>query len=79
MSDFYVYAHYTIDTDELFYIGKGKGRRHLQKAGRNIVWKNIVNKHGFKSEILLKNIDESDAFIQEILAIREFDPRANLT
>ena len=76
---FYVYAHYILDTDEIFYIGKGCGNRVGHKRGRNKLWKNIVNKHKYKVKILIDNLEESDAFIQEILAIKEFNPRANLT
>ena len=77
--DFYIYGHYTVDTKELFYIGKGRGRRHLRKTGRNIVWQRIVKKHEYLSKILINNLEESDAFIQEILGIKEFSPKANLT
>lgn len=31
MNVFYIYAHYTVDTNELFYIGKGKNKRYLDK------------------------------------------------
>ena len=78
-NNFYIYAHYTEDTNELFYIGKGRNNRYLDTRGRNNYWHKIVNKHGFRSEILIKNLDESTAFIQEILAIKEFDPKANFT
>ncbi len=81
MLDFYVYAHYTLDTNELFYIGKGRNNRAFQRGkgskGRNNYWHKIVNKHGYRVEMLISNLKESDAFIQEILAIKEFSPRCN--
>lgn len=77
--NFYVYAHYTLDTNELFYIGKGKGGRCNHKYNRNDYWNRIVNKHNYRIEKLVENLEESDAFIQEILAIKEFSPKANLT
>lgn len=76
---YYVYGHYTADTDELFYIGKGKNHRHLRTKSRNIFWNRIVKKHGFVSKILISGLNEGDAFIQEILGIKELKPRANLT
>lgn len=79
MTTYYVYAHYTLDTNELFYIGKGCNNRHLTNSGRSTYWYNIVNKHGYKAEKLIDNLEEADAFIQEILAIKEFSPRANFT
>ena len=78
MNIFYVYAHYTVDTNKLFYIGKGKNKRYLDKSQRNKYWKNVVDKHGFRAEILVKNLEEPDAFIQEILAIKQFKPKCNI-
>lgn len=75
---FYVYGHYAVDTNELFYIGKGTGNRHKNKRRRNVYWNNIVNKHGFRSEILIDNLLEDEAFLQEYLAIKDHNPRANL-
>lgn len=75
---FYVYAHYTKDTNELFYIGKGCGKRHLSSCDRNPKWERIVNKHGFYSIILTNNLAEDYAYFQEYLGIRELKPRANL-
>ena len=47
---FYTYAHYTKDTNQLFYIGKGSFtkqgdfKRAFAKTGRNAYWKNKTNK-----------------------------------
>lgn len=55
--DFVVYAHYTIDTNELFYIGEGTLERSKRKNHRNRWWKFKVNKHnGFKIEIWFTNL-----------------------
>lgn len=63
---FYTYAHYTKDTKELFYIGKGKNRRAFQIYGRNRYWKNKVAKHGgFTVKILAKWKSEIEAFEHE--------------
>jgi len=76
---YYVYAHYTADTNELFYIGKGTKGRVGHKTRRSAFWNAIVAKHGIRTEILISNLNESDAYLQEILAIREFKPKANMT
>jgi hypothetical protein len=53
-----------LDTGEIFYIGKGSGRRAWSKADRNKYWKNIA-KDGYIVEILFKELLESDAFKKE--------------
>lgn len=78
-TNFYVYAHYTLDTNELFYIGKGKDYRYRETAKRNKYWQQIVKVHGFRPEILIDGLSEPDSFIQEILGILEYKPRANIT
>ncbi len=75
----YVYFHYTEDTGELFYIGKGTNNRYKDTYNRGQYWKKIVNKHGFTPIIKLANLPDDVAFLQEYLAIKEFSPRANIT
>lgn len=66
----YVYCHYRIDTNEVFYIGKGQQRRAYSKQKRNNYWKNIVNKaKGFTVEILAKNLTTQEALNYERLLI----------
>jgi hypothetical protein len=69
---YYTYAHFTKDTNELFYIGKGSFtkqgdfKRATACTGRNAFWKNKVNKHnGFKVEILAVWNTEQEAFAHE--------------
>lgn len=52
-----VYKHTTLDTNEIFYIGVGTNiSRAYQKSKRNRYWNNVVNKHGYKVDILYADI-----------------------
>jgi hypothetical protein len=69
---YYTYAHYTLDTNELFYIGKGTGNRCNSENNRNIYWKRKVAKHGFKVCVLALWDTEEDAYIHEKVLIDAF-------
>jgi len=60
--DFYVYAHRKASTNEIFYIGKGRGNRAWRINGRGKCWANIVKKHGLKIDILVDGLQEWAAF-----------------
>lgn len=63
---YYTYVHYTKDTNEIFYVGKGKKNRHKQLENRNTWWKNKVNKHGgFTSKIMAYWSTETEALDHE--------------
>lgn len=66
------YLHIRNDTNEVFYIGKGRPQRVNDKNNRNQHWKNIVAKHGFTSCKLAEWTNEKDAFEHEILLIKCF-------
>lgn len=51
MSNICVYQHIRLDTNEVFYIGIGNIKRPYIISNRNIHWKNIVNKVGYKWNI----------------------------
>ena len=65
---FYTYIHIRPDTNEPFYVGKGKGKRYKTKSGRNQYWHNIVNKNNgiFESKILFDGLTEREALLKEI-------------
>jgi hypothetical protein len=65
-----VYTHSRLDTNEVFYIGKGTTKRMKQKCHRSKYWHNIVNKAGgFKATILAGNLTEQEALNFEVLMI----------
>ena len=64
-NSFYVYEHLRPDNMQVFYVGKGKGKRAKSKFDRNNYWHNIVNKHGFMVKFIATNIDEELAFLVE--------------
>lgn len=67
---FYVYIHRKADNNEVFYVGKGKGKRAHSKHGRNRWWNSVVEKHGFVYEIVEQQLSEQSAFDLEIELIK---------
>jgi hypothetical protein len=68
---YYVYGHYTADTNKLFYIGKGNGKRAWDASDRNKYWQHTVAKHGYTVTILHDNLPEHEALAKEIELIAE--------
>ena len=69
MNNFIVYSHTRLDTNEVFYIGKGRPRRLLDVTSRNRHWHNIVNKADYKADIIASNLTEKEALTFEELLI----------
>lgn len=67
-----VYKHIRLDSNDVFYIGIGDETRPYIKSGRNKHWKNIVNKHGYRIEILYSNVDVDFAIEKEIELIKKY-------
>lgn len=60
-----VYIHIRLDNNEVFYVGRGTDTKRMSsKSNRNKYWHNIVNKHGYRSEIIW----ESDADMEKNVA-----------
>lgn len=73
---FLVYAHYTNDTNEIFYIGEGTLKRAHTSCSRNIYWKRKVKKHnGFKVKILSRNLTKKEATRLESKIIKALKKR----
>jgi hypothetical protein len=68
---FYVYQHRRADTGEVFYIGKGHGKR-LYSKNRNNYWKRIVDKHGLVVEVVKEDLTEDEAFQLEVELIKQY-------
>jgi hypothetical protein len=67
-----VYQHRRNDTNEIFYVGIGVNeKRPYSKSRRNIIWKNIVNKHGYTVEILHEDLpyEECKEIERELISI----------
>ncbi len=67
---YFIYQHFTPDSQIPFYIGKGKKNqngcgRANSKRNRNTYWHNIVNKHGYVVTISHKNICNEEACVIE--------------
>ena len=69
---FYTYVHLRLDTNKVFYIGKGKLTRAKSKQHRNKYWNNVVNKCGYKIVFIKKNITEEEAINLEIKLIKNY-------
>ncbi len=56
-----VYQHKRLNNNEIFYIGIGSIKRAYITNNRSKYWKNIVNKYGYKVEILFKSLTRPEA------------------
>lgn len=71
-NNYYVYFHIRLDTNTVFYIGKGKSRRSNIKHNRNYYWRSIVKKFGYRIEIPYNNLSEFEAFRLEKELIKQY-------
>jgi hypothetical protein len=66
-NEFYVYVHRK-PNGEVFYVGKGKGKRAWSSNSRNRFWKFVADKHGWFVEIVDNNLTEQQSFeLEEFL------------
>lgn len=69
---YYVYTHTRMDTGEVFYVGKGNGRRANTRWSRNIWWNNITSKNEWFPSIVQDRMTECEANELEVRMISEF-------
>lgn len=82
--DFYVYVHKYASgpqKGDVFYVGKGKGKRAWERYGRNTYWDRIVKKYDYCVCIVENDMYEVCAFTLEKLLIGFYgiENLANLT
>lgn len=68
---YYIYSHAKPD-GEVFYVGKGSGKRLHQTGNRSVFWKRLVKKYGFVSTVLFADLTEAEAFSKEIETIAAY-------
>jgi hypothetical protein len=66
MNNYFIYQHYTTNSDYPFYIGKGKSNingnyRAYSKRNRNSYWINVVNKYGYTVKVTHENLCSDEA------------------
>lgn len=62
---FYVYEHIRLDTNAVFYVGKGCGARVRSKDKRNKHWHAIAAKAGYSGRVIAESYDEELIFLAE--------------
>ena len=68
--EYYVYIWYIVDTNEVFYVGKGKGRRYKQISGRNKFFTDMYGSHNCEVKKVYENLTEQEAFQKEREVVR---------
>ena len=71
MNDYYVYIYWRLDTNEPFYVGKGRGNRWRRLDRNNKHFIRIINKHSIAVEIIKNNLTEKEANDIECWLINE--------
>jgi hypothetical protein len=79
MKNFYVYVHLNPKTNEIFYIGKGTGKRAKESIKRNSNWKKYVSQltDPYKVLIVQDNLSESKALELEQKIIDKLENHMN--
>lgn len=68
---YYVYEFFIVDTGEIIYAGKGKGRRYKVQSQRNELLTQALKKYKCESRIVKEFETEKDAFEFEFSYIKE--------
>lgn len=72
MGEYYIYEWYIVDTNFVFYVGKGKGNRYKNTKHRNKIFSNIVNSNNCESRIVVQNLSEEQAYSVEKDFIKKY-------
>jgi|688.fasta_scaffold295799_3 hypothetical protein len=71
MNKYYIYAH-SKPCGEVFYVGKGSGKRLFITSNRSDFWKRIASKYEYEVSIIEECLDEDTAFDREIFWIAHY-------
>lgn len=75
--EYYVYIWYIVETEEVFYVGKGKGKRYRQVSHRNKFFTDMYNSHNCDVKKIYENLTEDEAFQKEKDTIKWFKENTN--
>lgn len=80
---FYVYEYFIVDTEEIFYVGKGTGKRFKQLNNRSEYFKSIHSKYECGVRIVYTDLTNEESCEKERQRIKELKDigmaRANFT
>ena len=71
MNSYYVYEYYVIETNEVFYVGKGSGNR-VSSGKRNKFCEDMKKTHNWAYRIVKDNLTEQQAFSLEKELIKKY-------
>lgn len=74
---YYVYIWYIVDTGEVFYVGKGKGKRYKQLSSRNKFFNDMYASHQCDVRKIYENLTEKEAFQKEMETVRWYRENTN--
>lgn len=71
-NNFYIYEWYNIDTNEVFYVGKGINNRYKNTKQRNKFFINYFNKYNCNVRKVNTKLEQNEAFELEIKSIAQY-------
>lgn len=74
---YYVYEWFFTDTDEVFYVGKGCGKRYKTVSKRNKFFLDMYHTHSCDVRIIEKDLYEEDAYALEYSTIMWYREHTN--
>lgn len=75
--DYYVYIWYIKNTNEVFYVGKGKGKRYKEISNRNKFFKDMYISHDCDVKKIYEHLTEAEAFQKEKDVIKWYRDNTN--
>ena len=78
MNKYYVYGHYFKNDNELFYVGKGSGKRLNKSSDRSSVWKAATFNKEWYAKIIAEFLSEEEALDLESKIISETQALVNV-